>query len=78
MMKGHPILATGIGSILYYIGFKIFNLFMLRTFECEALGGFDAIFLLDDKKNIANIVGTLFFEEFEYESMKNYLLMKTT
>ena len=48
------------------------------VFNCEALGGFDAIFLLDDKKNIANIVGVIFFEEFEFESMKEYLLMKTT
>jgi len=34
--------------------------------SCEAQQGFDSIFMLDDKDNVANIVGTLFFEEFEF------------
>ena len=30
--------------------------------------------MLDDKKNISNIVGSLFFEQFEFESMSKYLV----
>jgi len=66
-----------VGYILYYILFRIFDWLMFVILDCEALYGFDSIFLLDDRKNIANIVGTLFFEEFEYEEMKQYLIEKT-
>ena len=45
--------------------------------NCEGLGPFDAVFLLDDKKNYSNIVGFLQFEKFEFESMRDYLLDKT-
>ena len=50
---------------------------MMVTSRCENLGPFDAIFLLDDEVNIANVLGTLYFEKFEFESMKNYLEAKT-
>mgnify|MGYP006109887893 CR=1 FL=1 len=31
----------------------------------------------DDPKNISNIVGTLFFEKFEFEEMREYLIKKS-
>jgi hypothetical protein len=45
--------------------------------DCEILGPFDNIFLLDQKDSYSNIIGALFFEEFEFESMKRYLIQKT-
>lgn len=50
---------------------------MFYCMNKEALTGFDNIFMLDDKMNISNIVGALFFEEFEFEEMKNYIHSKT-
>lgn len=50
---------------------------MFICFDCESVPAYDSIFLLDDEKVIANIVGTLFFEKFEFESMRDYLLEKT-
>ena len=50
---------------------------MLIFFDCESLGAFDSVFLLDDKNNYSNILGCMFFEKFEFESMKDYLLGKT-
>ena len=50
---------------------------MFYVFGLESLSPFDAVFLLNDKKNMANIVGTLFFEPFEFESMKSYLEEKS-
>jgi hypothetical protein len=34
--------------------------------------------LMDDKKNMTNIVGTLFFEKYEFEEMRDYLIDKTS
>jgi hypothetical protein len=58
----------------YYLGMNIFSKLMFSMFNLEPLGSYDYIFLLDDRKNIANVVGTLFFEEFQYEEMKEYLI----
>ena len=49
---------------------------MLTFFNCEALKAYDAIFMLDDRKNISNITGVLFFEQFEFDSMSKYLIQK--
>ena len=45
--------------------------------DCEALPAYDSIFLQDDEKVICNIVGTVFFEKFEYEEMRDYLMERT-
>ena len=66
-----------VGSLAYYTILVIFDFFMWHLAGCEALGAFDAIFLLDDEKNVSNIVGTIRFEKFEFEEMKEYLLKKT-
>jgi hypothetical protein len=65
------------GIIIYAIIMYTFDMMMFYFADCESLGPFDAVFLLDDKQNYSNITGVLFFEEFEFESMKNYLLQKT-
>ena len=59
-----------VGSILYFILLTIFDQIMWLTANCESLGAFDAIFLLDDKKNYSNNLGVLQFEKFEFEQMK--------
>ena len=56
---------------------ETFGAFMDLMFNCETLSPFDAIFLLDDKMNHSNVVGVVFFETFDFESMKNYLINKT-
>ena len=45
--------------------------------KCKLLPPYDAVFLLDREKNLANVTGALFFEPFEFEMMKNYILEKT-
>ena len=50
---------------------------MLSCFDCEALQPFDLACLSEDSVNYCNILGVLFFEPFEYESMRNFLIMKT-
>ena len=64
------------GAVYYFI-LTIFDFIMWHTAGCEGLGAFDAIFLLDDEKNISQFVGTIIFEKFEFEQMKQYLLNKT-
>jgi len=50
---------------------------MLLTNRCESLGVFDAVFLLDDRKNLSNIIACSFHEPINYESMKKYIWAKT-
>ena len=50
---------------------------MKTVFNCEQLGAFDAVFLLDGEKNYSNIVISLVFEKFEFKEMKEYLISKT-
>jgi hypothetical protein len=50
---------------------------MLKTFNCESLQPFDAVFLQDDPLNRSNIVGALYTEPFEFERMKSYFIAKT-
>jgi hypothetical protein len=56
------IAGIGMGAALYYVFFSVFNAIMLNIWDCEALESYDALFMLDDKKNISNITGSLFFE----------------
>jgi hypothetical protein len=69
------LIITGIifGILVYYLMMEVFYKFMYLAFRCEPLGVFDSIFLLDDKKNVSNIMAACFTEEFEFESMKKYI-----
>ena len=49
IFDGHYVMGMGIGSIMYYLMFQIFCKVMMEVFNCEALCGFDSIFLMDDK-----------------------------
>jgi len=69
--------AIAIGSIVYICLLWFFNQMMFIIADCEALGAYDSILLQDDEKVISNIVGTLFFEKFEFEQMRDYLLERT-
>lgn len=55
-----------IGLSIYFIIISLFDLFMKTVFNCEQLGAFDAVFLLDGEKNYSNIVISLVFEKFEF------------
>ena len=37
------------------------------------MGTFDEVFFLDDRKNNSNILGALHFDQFEFESMRDFL-----
>ena len=50
---------------------------MYIIYGCHRCGITDENFLQDDADNLANICGVFFFEQFEYESMKTYLIQKT-
>ena len=65
------------GSVVNYTILVLFDVVMWYTAGCEALGPFDAIFLLDDERNVSNVVGALTFEKFEFERMRDHLLKKT-
>ena len=38
---------------------------------------FDALWLLDDKDNISNEIGVCFFEPFQFDKMKEHMLLKS-
>jgi hypothetical protein len=58
--------------VLYYL----FELVM-KQLGYESLGAFDFAFFLDDPKNYSNIVGAIYFDSYDYESMKSCLHAKT-
>ena len=51
---------------------------MMLLTGCESLGSFDALLMLDDPKNVTNIMAAAFIEPYEAESMKNYFFEKTS
>lgn len=74
----HPIVVYAIiaGFVVYKIVYQVIEM----ATECgglEPLSPFDSITLLDDQKSLINIMGASFFEKFEYESMRKYLIEKT-
>jgi hypothetical protein len=71
-------IAIIVGAISYVILGATFNFFMMKIFKYEALSAYDSLVLMDDEKIIANIVGTLFFEKFEFEEMRDYLEERTS
>jgi phage terminase large subunit len=46
---------------------------MYLTLRCEALSTFDAVFMLDDIKNLSNILACCFFDPVEFEDTKQFL-----
>ena len=71
------VVGVAVGALVYSLINWLFNKFMMAVFKCEALGCFDATFLLDSPDNIANCIGCVFFEKFEFEEMKDHILAKT-
>ena len=67
-----------IGIVAYWLIMVLFDCIMYYVFGLESLSPFDAVFLLNDHKNMANMIGALFFETFEYESMQKYLEEKSS
>ena len=66
-----------LGSLVYFIVYTSFLKLMYAFTGLESLGTFDAVFFLDDKLNCSNIVGAMYFDEFEFDSMREYLLTKS-
>lgn len=66
-----------LGSIIYTLLMKLFSIYMDVVYNCKQLLAFDAVFLLDHEGSLGNVVGTLFFEPFEFETMKKNILAKT-
>ena len=67
-----------LGILAYVLIMSLFKQIMYLTCRCESLGPFDAVFLLDDRKNLSNIVSCCFTETFEFDSMKKYIHSKTS
>jgi NRPS condensation-like uncharacterized protein len=63
--------------IMYSCLSQALEVYMDLAYNCESLTPFDAIFLLDQRNNCSNFLGCVFFEKFEYESMRDYLEQKT-
>ena len=76
-MRYPKISALAVGSLIYNVLKKLFTIYMDVVHKCKLLPPYDAVFLLDREKNLANVTGALFFEPFEFETMKNYILEKT-
>jgi len=51
---------------------------VMSIFGYEELNWGDTLFLMDDDSNRSNIQGTLFFDKFEYEEMRSYIMNKTS
>ena len=65
------------GVFGYKLALFVFATFMKVFFDSEMLESYDMVMLLDKPENLSNFVGVLFFEEFEFESMKEHMLGKT-
>ena len=50
---------------------------MWLCFNCEQLSNFDAVWLFDRPKNLTYAIGVWFFEEFQFEEMKQHMLEKS-
>ena len=73
------VIGIAIGTAIYITIFIWFlNQMMFILADCEGLTPYDSLLLQDDTKCISNIVGTLFFEKFEFEEMRDYLMERTS
>jgi hypothetical protein len=81
LLQGYGKVKTAVVILVSFVHYFClvysFDTFMDYFYDCEALTPFDALFLLDDESNISNVIGVVFFEQFEFESMKKYLVAKT-
>ena len=50
---------------------------MLRFKGCEVVTPYDELYFYDDDFSISNIVMTLYFEEFEFETMRDTIFKNT-
>jgi len=70
-------LAILIGCVLHSIVLTAFSSVML-IFGYEELNWGDTLFLMDDDSSRSNVQGCFFFDKFEYEDMRSYILSKTS
>jgi hypothetical protein len=70
-------IAIPCASVLYLLIFKLFQIIVESVSEYESIGTFDQVFFLDDLKNNSNLLGTLYFDEFQFQPMKDFLLKKS-
>jgi hypothetical protein len=70
---------TGImyGIVTYKAMVFVLNQYMFHFQNCEGLCPFDEIYWYDDENSLANILGALYFEKFEFEKMRDTLLKNT-
>ena len=66
-----------VGVLLYVACIEIFRQYMHYVHDAQMLLTYDALWLLDTPKNLAQMTGGLFFETFEFEKMKDHILEKT-
>jgi hypothetical protein len=69
-------LSVLLGFTLYWLANQVFNQFMWIAFRCEALFFHDYSFLLEEEVNRHMIIGIGIFEQFDYLSMKTFILDK--
>jgi hypothetical protein len=62
------------GSLQYLLIYKLFQITVYHLFHYESMGTFDYVFFLDDLKNNSNILGAIYFDQFEFDSMRDFLL----
>ena len=67
-----------IAIVLSLVAYQILSKIMRRVIElmcnCESLGVVDELFICDTDKNNMNIMICMFFDPFDYQSMKNHNL----
>ena len=76
-LKVSFLIGVPLGAVAYFILYRLFEELMNLVLNCEALSLYDSILMQDDQKNISNIVGTMFFEKFQWEEMRDYLMTRT-
>jgi hypothetical protein len=76
--KSQTFAAAVVAWFLYDIYVQVFGYLMLIIYGCQTLEPIDSMFMLDDEKNVSNIMGCAYFEKFEFEDMRTYLEAKTS
>ena len=66
------------GVTKYYMVLYALDFFICEAFRCTSLGLIDSFFLLDDEKTPCNSIGFCLLDKFDFESMKHFLLQKTS
>ena len=68
------VLGVGLGVFLFWLLNELHCWVMLKAFRCEKIYLMDKFFSQDKDTNCANIMGVLFFESFDFEEMKSFLI----